>query len=150
MDGIRSPSPDFDFDDIDDLIRAAPNSALDADQFAVAQDLIIDDVEEVPSPPDIPHASRKRLRDSPPGPDPATKRMRRISDWQSDIDQRRFRPVRSDSVQEVGASTETILGMVLDLRSLCRLSTQPSNLLRLCSFPEAATRKPPVRPTLAV
>jgi len=102
IDNIRSPSPDFDFDDMDDLIRAAPDSALDADKFTMAMDLTVDDLEEVSSPPDVPRTSRKRLGDSPPGPDPAAKRMRRISDWQGGIDRRRLGPVRSDSVQEVG------------------------------------------------
>ena len=115
IDNIRSPSPDFDFgfDDMDDLIRAAPDSALDAGNFSAAVDLIVDDVEEVPSPPDVPQASRKHLRDSP-GPVPTAKRMRRISDWQSDTDRRRFGPVRSDSVREVGApSTDIMLGCFL-------------------------------------
>ena len=93
---------------MDDLIRAAPDSALDADTYAVAEDLAVDDVEEVSSPPDAPQASRKHLRLSPPGPEPTAKRMRRISDWQGDISQRRFRPVRSDSVQEVGVSSADI------------------------------------------
>jgi hypothetical protein len=39
---------------MDDLIRAAPDSALDADNFDMAVDLTVDDVEEVPSPPDVP------------------------------------------------------------------------------------------------
>ena len=105
IDSIRSPSPDFDFDDMDDLIRAAPDSALDADNFDTAVDLILDGVEEVPSPPDVPQSTRKRLRDSPPGPDPAVKRMKKNSDWQGNTNRSRFRPVRSDSVQEVGASS---------------------------------------------
>jgi hypothetical protein len=113
IDNIRSPSPYFDSDDMDDLIRAAPNSALDVDTFATAGDLTVDDVEEVSSPPDVLRAFRKRLHDSPPGPDPTAKRMRRISDWQGDIDRRRFRPVRSDSVQEVGSSTDIVLGRFL-------------------------------------
>lgn len=100
INNIRSPS-DFDSDDMDDLIRAVPDSALDADKFTATMDLTAD-VEEVSSPPDILQTTRKRLRDPPPGPDPTAKRMRRISDWQSDIGQRRFVPVRSDSVQEVG------------------------------------------------
>jgi len=115
IDSIRSPSPDFDFefDGMDDLIRAAPDSALDADNFSMAVDLIADDVEEVPSPPDGPQVSQKRSRDSP-GPVPTAKRMRRISDWQSDTDRRRFGHVRSDSVREVGASpTDIILGCFL-------------------------------------
>lgn len=96
---------------MDDLIRAAPDSALDADTFAVTEDLTVDDVEEVSSPPDVPQASRKRLRDSLPGPDPTAKRMRRISDWQGDIDRRSVRP---DSVQEVGAfPTNIALGWFL-------------------------------------
>ena len=103
IDNIRSPSPDFGFDDMDDLIRAAPDSALDADMFVTTVDSTVGDVEEVSSPLDVPQVTRKRLRDPPPGPDPAAKRMRRISDWQSDIGRRRFTPVRSDSVQEVGA-----------------------------------------------
>ena len=104
INNIRSPSPDFDFDfdDMDDLIRAAPGSALDPDNFPPAVDLTVDDVE-------VPKTSQKRLRDSPPGPVPAAKRMRRISDWQSDTDQRRSRPVRSDSVREVGAPTDIAL-----------------------------------------
>lgn len=110
IDNIRSPSPDFDFDDMDDLIRAAPDSFLDANNFDAAVDSTLDDAEEVSSPPDVPRSSRKRLRDSPPGPDPTAKRMRKVSDWQGDVDRRRFRPVRSDSVQEVGAcSTDIVL-----------------------------------------
>lgn len=103
IDNIRSPSPDFDFDDMDDLIRAVPNSALDADNFAAVVDLTVDDMEEVSSPPDIPQASRKRLHNPSPGPNPTAKRMRRISDWQDSGDRHKLRPVRSDSVQEVGA-----------------------------------------------
>lgn len=117
IDSIRSPSPDYDFDfgDIDDLIRAAPDSALDADKFSMAVDLTADEVEEVPSPPDVPQASQKRLRDSP-GPIPTAKRMRRIGDWQSDTDGRRFGPVRSDSVQEVSAPLDVYYtGPLLDL-----------------------------------
>ena len=102
LDNIRSPSPDFDFDDMDDLIRAAPDSALDADKFHATADFTVDDVEEVSSPPDVPQVSRKRLRESPPGPDPTAKRMRRINDWQGDDGRRRFLPVRSDSAREVG------------------------------------------------
>ena len=114
IDNIRSPSPDFGSDDMDDLIRAAPDSALDADAFVTAEDFAVDDMEEVSSPPDVPQASRKRLRVSPPGSDPTAKRMRRISDWQGGIDRRRLRPVRSDSVQEVGvSSTDIILGLFM-------------------------------------
>lgn len=102
INNIRSPSPDFGFDDMDDLIRAAPNSALDADKFVAAVDLTVDDAEEVLSPPHVPRVSRKRLPDSPPGSHPAAKRMKKISDWQGDIDRQRFGFVRSDSVQEVG------------------------------------------------
>ena len=105
IDNIRSPSPDFDFDDMDDLIRAAPDSVLDADMFDAAVDLTANDVKVV-SFPDVPQVSRKRLRDSPPGPNPTAKRMRKISNWQGDIDRRRFRPTRSDSVQEVGTPTD--------------------------------------------
>ena len=110
INNIHSPSPDFDFgfDDVDDLIRAVPDSALDADKFSAAVDLTMDDVEEVPSPPDIPKISRKRLGDQLPGPDPTVKRMRRVTGWESDIDRRRFKPARSDSVQEVGASSMDI------------------------------------------
>ena len=108
IDNIRSPSPDFDCDSMDDLIRAAPDSALDADTYAVAGNLAVDDMEEISSPPDVPQTSRKHSRLSPPGPEPTTKRMRRISDWQGDISQRRFGPVRSDSVQEVGVSSADI------------------------------------------
>ena len=110
IDNIRSPSPDYDFDfgDMDDLIRAAPDSALDADKFSMAVDLTVDDVEEGPSYPDIPRASQKRLRDSP-GHIPTAKRMKRISDWQGDTNRRRFGPVRSDSVREVGAPSANII-----------------------------------------
>lgn len=110
INSIRSPSPDFDFDfdGMDDLIRAAPDSALDADNFSMAVDLTVDDVEEVPSTPDVPQVSQKRFHDSP-GPAPTAKRMRRISDRQSDSGRRRFGPVRSDSVREVGASSTDIV-----------------------------------------
>lgn len=89
---------------MDDLIRAAPDSALDADNFDAAADLTVGDAEEVSSPSDFPRVSRKRLRGSPHGPcsGPSAKRMKRISDWEGDIDRRRFRPIRSASVQEVG------------------------------------------------
>lgn len=113
INNIRSPSPDFDFDDMDDLIRAAPASALDADTFAIAGELIVDDAEEV-SHPDVPQASRKRSRDSPPGHALAAKRTKRFRDWQGDTRRRGFGPARSDSVQEVGASsTDAILGWFL-------------------------------------
>ena len=114
IDNIRSPSTDFGSEGMDALIRAAPDSAVDVDAFAAAEDLTLGDVEEVSSPPDVPQAPRKRFRDSPPGPDPTAKRMRRISDWRGDVDRRGFRPVRSDSVQEVGASsTDIVLGWFL-------------------------------------
>lgn len=103
IDGIRSPSPDFGSDDMDDLIRAAPDSALDADNFDTVAGLAVNYVEEVSSPSGYPRASRKRLHDSPPGPDRSAKRMRGVSDWGGDTSRRRFRPTRSDSVQEVGA-----------------------------------------------
>jgi len=105
IDNIRSPSPDFGSDSMDDLIRAVPDSALDADTYATTEDPAVDDVKEVSSPLDVSQASQKRLRLSPPGPQPAAKRMRRISNWRGDINRNRFRPVRSDSVQEVGVST---------------------------------------------
>ena len=111
---IRSPSPDFGSDDMDDLIRAAPDSALDADMYNVALDLAVGDGEGVSSPPDVPQASRKRLRDLATGPDPTAKRMKRISDWQGDVERRTFKPARSGSVQEVGApSTDVVLRCLL-------------------------------------
>jgi hypothetical protein len=116
IDSIRSPSPDFGSDDMDDLIRAAPSSALDADNFTVAVDLTIDDAEDISSPSDVPRASRKRLRDPLPPPDRSFKRMRRVSDWEGDFHQHRFGPVRPESVQEVGSSPTVIaLGWDLDL-----------------------------------
>lgn len=108
IDNIRSPSPDFGFDDMDDLIRAAPDSALDADKFAGAIDLVVDDAEDVSSPFDAPQAPPKHSRDLSPSPDPPAKRMKRVSDWEEDIHRRRFQPVRSESVQEVGASLADI------------------------------------------
>jgi len=113
IDNIRSPSPDFGFDDMDDLIRAVPDSFLDVDMFDAAVDLTVDDVEAVSFPPGVPQVSRKRLRDSPSGPDPTTKRMRKISDWQGDVDRRRFGPMRSDSVQEVGTPMDIVFGCFL-------------------------------------
>lgn len=114
INNIRSPSPDFDFDDMDDLIRAAPASALDADTFAIARGSTAHDAEVVSSPPDFPHASRKRSRNSPPGYDSTAKRTKTISDWQGDIGRRRHRPTGSDSVQEVGAfSMDAVLGRFL-------------------------------------
>ena len=104
LDSIRSPSSDFGSDDMDDLIRAAPSSALDADKVSMAVGLAIDDAEEVSSPSDALRASRKRLRDSPPAPDQSSKRMRRISDWEDDFHRRRFRPKRSEPAQEVSSS----------------------------------------------
>ena len=112
INNIRSPSPDFDFDDMDDLIRAAPASALDADMFAIAGESVVDNAEEVSRPPEVAQASRKRSRNSPPGYDLAAKRTKTIGGWQGDTDRRRFRPARS--VQEVGASsTDAILGWFL-------------------------------------
>lgn len=113
IDSIRSPSPDFGSDDMDDLIRAAPDSALDANNFDTALDLVVDDVEEASSPSDGPRASRKRLYDSHPGPDQSSKRARN-DDWEGEIGRHRFRPVRSDSVQEVSAlQMETVLESLL-------------------------------------
>ena len=121
INNIRSPSPDFGSDDMDDLIRAAPDSALDADKFNVVVDL-----EEVSSPPDVPQASRKRLRDLATGPDPTVKRMKRISDWQGDIERRRFKPAGSSSVQEVGVpSTDVVLRCLL---TPCRYAGYQLNL----------------------
>ena len=102
IDSIRSPSPDFGSDDMDDLIRAMPDSALDVNNYGAAVGLTVDDVEEISSPPDAPQVSRKRSYGSPPAPERPSKRMRNISDWEGDIGRRRFRPVRSDSVQDVG------------------------------------------------
>jgi hypothetical protein len=139
IDNIRSPSPDFGSDDMDDLIRAMPDSVLDADNYDTAMDLTVGDVEEVSSPSDAPQASRKRLYDSPPVPEQSAKRVRKASDWEGDIGRRRFRPVRSDSVQEVGALPTNI---VLILEFLCRLSTRSSNRLPPCFFSEAVMRMP--------
>ena len=112
IDGIRSPSPDFGSDDIDDLIRAAPDFALDADNFDTSVGLTVDNVEEVSSPSDASRVSRKRLYDSPLDPDRSAKRLRRASGWEGNIDRRRFRPIRSDSVQEVGAlPMDIVLGL---------------------------------------
>lgn len=105
MNSIRSPSPDFGTGNIDDLIRTAPDSALDANMFGVAVDLTVGDTEEVSSPPDVLKASWKRLRDSAPGPSPTAKRMKNISDRQDDIEPRGSRPMRPHSVQEVGYSS---------------------------------------------
>ena len=103
IDNIRSPSPDFGSDDMDDLIRTMPDSALDVNNYGTAAGLTVDDVEQVSSPPNTPRVSRKRSYDSPSVPEQSTKRMRRTGDREGDIGRRRFRPVRSDSVQEVGA-----------------------------------------------
>ena len=150
IDNIRSPSPDFDFEGMDDLIRAAPDSILDADNYSTAVDLTVDDVEEVPSAPDVSQVSQKRLRDSS-GPAPTAKRMRRISDWQSDTGRRMFGPVRSDSAREVGVLDGYHTGTLLDVESVCRLSARLSNpLLHLCSSLGAAMGRLTIRPKLMV
>lgn len=114
IDSIRSPSPDFGSDDMDDLIRSVPDSALDADNFDTDVGLTVDDVEEVSSPSDAPRASRKRLCDLPPSPDQSAKRLRKVSDWEGGIYRRRLGPMRSDSVQEVGTlPMDTVLGLFI-------------------------------------
>lgn len=139
IDNIRSPSPDFGSDDMDDLIRAAPDSALDVDNFGVSTGLTPDNVEQISSPSDAPRTSLKRFYDPSPGPDRSAKRIRRVSDWEGDTGRSRFRPVRSDSVQEVGAlSMYDIQGPEPEN---FRPSTRSSDQLLLCSYLEAVMKK---------